>query len=247
LCGCADFTGKLPAPWYRNTDQIRTDECWLERGYGLDYGKDFKPVDEPETILDPPTIIPEDPAIEGTNYKAGLYKDGVYVNEYAGIKLNVPKNLNYFPIQPEEKEEYIAELTDEKEIAVETATVTDTVFGNPTESIGVFFINTKMLLPVLFPDKDEITEEDALDYYRDYIANVAEKQNFEFDYKDRKKVTIAGKEYLRDVAFYDGAETNYEAFTMRKVDDDIMCFLHYTSNEPEKTPEYYESLFEEIK
>ena len=247
LCGCSDFTGKLPSPWYSNTDQIRTDECWLERGYGLDYGKDFKPVDEPETILDPPTVIPEDPAIEGTNYKAGLYKDGVYVNEYAGIKLNVPKNLNYFPVQPEEKEEYIAELTDETEIAVETATVTDTIFANPTESIGVFFINTKMLLPVLFPDKDEITEEDALDYYRAYIANVAEKQNFEFDYKDRKKVTIAGKEYLRDVAFYDGAETNYEAFTMRKIDDDIMCFLHYTSNEPEKTPEYYESLFEEIK
>ncbi|WP_051536125.1 glycoside hydrolase family 3 protein [Ruminococcus flavefaciens] len=247
LCGCADFTGKLPSPWYSSLDQIRTDNCWLERGYGLNYGDGFKPVDEPETILDPPTVVEPDPAIEGTNYTAGLFKDGVYVNEYAGIKLNVPDNHNYFPTDPDEKEEYIASLTDETEIAVEKATITDACFGNPKEGIHIFFYNTHMLLDALKPDNGEITEEDALDYYREYIAALSKKQGFQVDYKERKKVTIGGHEYLRDIAYYDGDENSYEAFCMRKIDDDLMLFLHYTANEPKKTPEYFESLFEEIK
>ena len=53
LCGCSDFTGKLPSPWYASTAQIGTDECWLERGYGLNYGEGFKPKKEPEYIPDP--------------------------------------------------------------------------------------------------------------------------------------------------------------------------------------------------
>lgn len=37
LCGGSSFTGKLPSPWYSSVDQIGTDECWLERGFGLEY------------------------------------------------------------------------------------------------------------------------------------------------------------------------------------------------------------------
>ena len=37
LCGDANFRGKLPSPWYSSLDQIGTDECWLEKGYGLTY------------------------------------------------------------------------------------------------------------------------------------------------------------------------------------------------------------------
>jgi len=43
LCGCADFTGKLPSDWYVSLDQIGTDKCFLGRGYGLSYGEGFKP------------------------------------------------------------------------------------------------------------------------------------------------------------------------------------------------------------
>lgn len=35
LCGGTDFKGKLPSPWYSSTEQIGTDEYWLEKGYGL--------------------------------------------------------------------------------------------------------------------------------------------------------------------------------------------------------------------
>ena len=43
LCGCADFTGKLPSDWYGSLEQIGTDKCFLGRGYGLSYGEGFKP------------------------------------------------------------------------------------------------------------------------------------------------------------------------------------------------------------
>ena len=41
LCGCADFAGTLPSPWYGSIDQIGTDKSFLERGYGLSYGSGF--------------------------------------------------------------------------------------------------------------------------------------------------------------------------------------------------------------
>jgi beta-glucosidase len=50
LCGCANFTGKLPSPWYGSIDQIGTDESFLERGYGLSYGSEFQPKKEPDTV-----------------------------------------------------------------------------------------------------------------------------------------------------------------------------------------------------
>jgi len=247
LCGCADFTGKLPSPWYGSLDQIRTDKCWLERGYGLNYGDGFKPVDEPETILDPPTVVEPDPAIEGTNYKAGLYKDGVYVNEYAGIKLNVPGNLNYFPPNPDDKEEYIAGFTDKNDIAIEKSRITEADFGNAKEDIGISFFNVNIFKPVLFPDKEEVIEDDLLDYFKDRSSKFCEEHGIKIDYKERKKVTIGGQEYVQEIAYYDGDENNYEALCMRKLDDNLFYWLYFYSCDPEKTPEYYESLFEEIK
>ena len=48
LCGCADFSGKLPSPWYGSIDQIGTGKSFLERGYGLSYGSGFQPKNQPE-------------------------------------------------------------------------------------------------------------------------------------------------------------------------------------------------------
>jgi len=247
LCGCADFTGRLPAPWYGSTDQIRTDSCRFERGYGLNYGDGFKPVAEPETIPDDETSTPSDPAIEGTNYTAGLFKDGVYVNEYAKIKFNVPDNLIINRPEPNEKENIIAQLTDEKEIAVAKARIDDAGFGNPNEYVRFIFLNSDIALPVLFPDRENVPEEDMLDYYRTYVTNAAASQGVRVDYKERAKVDIGGEEYIRDIAYYNGNENIYEAYCLRRLGDDLLCLIYYTSNDPEKTPDYYESLFEELK
>ncbi len=244
LCGCADFKGKLPSPWYNSIEQIRTDNNWLEKGYGLNYGTDFKPKQEPDSAGDDPSETAVDPAAEGTGYTAGQFKDGVYINEYAKIKLHVPGNLNYLPTDPNEKEEAIASLTDEKQIAVEKARITDVVFGNPNEIISIYFLNTHIALPVVFPGKDELTEEDIIAYSREYLAARAKALGFRFDYKDSTKVNISGNEYLREIVYYNGIESTYEALCIRKLDDDMLCLIYYSSNDPEKTPEYYESLFD---
>ena len=248
LCGCTDFTGRLPAPWYKSTDQIRTSECWLERGYGMNYADDFKPLTEPETeTAAASAAAAADPAIEGTNYTAGLFKDGVYVNEYAKLKLNVPNNMVYYRPDPNEKENNIELLSDEKEIAIAKARIDDAGFGNQNEYIGIIFFNSDIALPVLFPDKESISEDDILGYFREYITNSAELQGVKVDFKDRTKVSIGSEEYIREISYYNDNESVYEAYSVRKLDNDLVCLIYYTSNVPEKTPEYYESLFEELK
>ena len=236
LCGCADFTGKLPAPWYSSLDQIRTDNCWLERGYGLNYGDGFKPVDEPETILDPPTVIEPDPATVGTNYTPGLFKDGVYVNEYAKIKMNVPGNMQYIPTYPDEKEAYVASITDEEEKIREQSRIRDAWLTNSREAVMVFYINTK----IGFPDSESVDEDDVLDAYKDWINGLDE-----VEWKERTRVKLGNEEYARDICYYD-AHT-FECFYMKKLDEDLMCWIYITTSNPDVNPEYYEALFEELK
>ena len=240
LCGCADFTGKLPAPWYSSLDQIGTDKCWFERGYGLSYGSEFKANTEPETILDPPTEFKLDPALEGTNYKAGLFKDGVYVNEYANIKINVPGNLNYLPndTDPEEKEAYIAELTDEEEIRRERSQVNEICFANGKEAVMVFYVNTK----IGFPDSADATAEDVMDYCKEWVDGQITNDGDKADWNERKKVKLGSEEFSRDVVYYwDGKA--FDCFYMRKIDDDLVCWIYVTTSENGRTPEYYEALF----
>ena len=240
LCGCADFTGKLPSPWYSSLDQIRTDKCWLEKGYGLSYGDDFKAKAEPETILDPPTVAVLDPALEGTNYKAGLFKDGVYVNEYANVKINVPGNLNYFPndTDPEDKKAYIAELTDEEEIRRERSQVMEADFANSKEAVMISFVNTK----IGFPDSADVTAEDVMDYCKEWIDGQITSDGDNADWKERKKVKLGSEEFSRDVVYYwDGKA--FDCFYMRKLDDDLVCWIYVTTSEQGRTPEYYEALF----
>ena len=97
LCGCADFTGRLPSPWYGSLDQIGTDECAYEIGYGLSYPEGFTPRTEPEALdEEPESHEPSRVEVfsEGTDFAPGLFKDNVYVNEFAGIVLNVPGDFS---------------------------------------------------------------------------------------------------------------------------------------------------------
>ena len=52
LCGCADFTGRLPEPCYGSVDQIGTDNCVFAGGYGLSYPEGFTPRAEPAAVPD---------------------------------------------------------------------------------------------------------------------------------------------------------------------------------------------------
>ncbi len=232
LCGCADFTGRLPSPWYSSVDQIRTDECWLEKGYGLSYGADFTPKTEPETVLDTPSAAAADPAAEGTKYTVGLYKDGVYVNDYANLKLNVPGDLIYYTVDYDEKQEWIEEETNEKYKKLLESQVYDAYFADANEAIFVFFVNTN----ILFPDTENVTEDQALDYCRDWINELGD-----FEWDERTSVKLGEEEYLRDVCH---SSIGFDCYYIRKLDDDLICWIYATTNISERTPEYYEALFE---
>ena len=241
LCGCADFTGKLPSPWYSSLDQIRTDKCWLEKGYGLSYGDSFKPQTEPETILDPPTVDESEKLTAGTNYTKGLFKDGVYVNDYAHIKMHVPGNLQNMSAGAQDiKDNWLADISDEQSITYQSSTYWESWFTNSKECIYIKFINTKLA----FPDFAEVTVDECLDANKAFEDLSADKYNYTVEWKERETVTIGGEEYLKDEAIYEGDDSDYAAFYMRKLDDDLVCFLVLSSCDPEKTPEYYEALFD---
>ena len=234
LCGCADFKGKLPAPWYGAVDQIGSGKCFLEKGYGLTYGEGFKPKAEPETILDTDSETDtQDPAAVGTKYTKGLFKDGVYVNDYAKIKINVPGGLQYFPVDAAAKEDSIAQLTDEKDISREKSLIYDAQFGNSKEGVFIIFVNTK----IGFPETADVTEDNVLDYFKEWISGQVDNTQW----KERKKVKISGQEFYRDICYYN--ETTFDCLYAKKLDDNLMCGIYVRTNDPVRTPEYYEKLF----
>jgi len=233
LCGCADFKGKLPAPWYGSIDQIGTDKCFLQRGFGLNYGEGFMPKPEPQTVLHISSKeVQDDPAAEGTNYTRGLFKDGVYVNDYCKLKINIPGDMKYFSPSIDEKEAYLAEITDEEDYRREKSEICDAYFGNQKEGLFVYFVNTN----IVFPDTDSVTEEYTLDYLREWINGTANPE-----WKERTKVKLGEEEYTRDIAAY--ANNAFECFYVKKLDDDLISFIFVTTGIPERTPEYYEKLF----
>ncbi len=239
LCGCADFTGRLPAPWYSSIDQIGTDQCWFERGYGLSYGSGFTPKAEPEAVPDDPTAAVPDPAVAGTHYTAGLFKDGVYVNDYAGLKINVPGSLQSFPTTTqEEKEASIAALTNEADIARERSQVMDACFANQKEALMVFFINTG----IGFPDTAEVTEDMAFDSYKEWIDGQIRANGVKAEWKGREKVKLGNGEFLKEAVYYNGGAA-FDCFYLKKLDDDLICGIYVTTSEQDRTPEYYEALF----
>ena len=242
LCGSADFTGKLPSPWYGSIEQIGTEECFLERGYGLSYGEDFTPKTEPVTVLDTPTETGSDDMVdpmEGTNYTAGLFKDGVYVNEYAGIKMNVPSG---FPqISKNEiaayKEHMVEHCAEEKDKIRELATTYDNVFAGSSGSIILMFLNTELGIP----DDPDYTDEKFLDDFADSFKDLNSESGIEMFFEDRAEVTLGNETYLRETIKQTlHEEVRYEYVYARKLDDNLMCVIDIFTDKPS---EFYEELF----
>ncbi len=243
LCGCADFTGKLPAPWYGSTEQIGTDKCFLEHGYGLSYADGFTTRTEPVTVLDTPTEIEEVDPMEGTNYTKGLFKDGVYVNDYAGIKISIPEDC----AQASESElsmnknGFLSECTEDKDHIRESATVYDNMFMGESAYILVSFLNIESGIP----DDIDYNEDKLLNDYQDLYTKLAERDGVELAYNERENVTLNGKEYLmdsREVSFNGIKQIDY--FYARKLDDNLMCIIEISTIDEDKSPEYFEAMFD---
>lgn len=242
LCGCADFTGKLPAPWYGSIEQIGTDKCFLERGYGLSYADGFTTRTEPVTVLDTPTEIEEVDPMEGTNYTKGLFKDGVYVNEYAGIKMNIPGEFRQFSDTElaEVKNGTLSQCVEDEDIARESAKCYDSSFLGNYDYISFGFLNTVLGMT----DNLDCTEEEYLDALKTYLTGLFTEVGGVIEYEDRVKVTISGKEYVREVAriTMQGQE-QYDYFYVRKLDDNLISIIEINGIS-DKSPEYFEAMFD---
>ncbi len=239
LCGCSDFRGKLPAPWYNSIKQICTDKCWLKAGFGLTYDKGFTPKTEPATVLDTASEeMSEDPTFEGTKYTKGLFKDNVYVNDYARVKIIVPGDLNYFSETYEDKEARIEGLTDKEDILREKSMLMDACFANDKEAIYVYYINTKEG----FPNIDNATEEEVLNYYKKWEDSMLSANNKKGKWEKSKTVKL-GKDNVTRIGVHID-ESSFDYLYMKKLDDNLMCGIFVTTCLPERTPEYYEALFD---
>lgn len=201
--------------------------------------------DSPETPASTSQSLIEsnytDPASENTNYTRGYIKDKVYINEYANIKMEVPDTLvaTLSDGLSENKNMFVESLGEGPDKTRESARIWDAQFANPQENVAVNFINTKLA----FPDSSEVTEDDVLASYKAYIDNAVASSGTEVKWKEKEKATIGGAEYIGNIAYYGGSDSNYEALFMRKLDDSLICWIHFSSNSPDKTPEYYEKLF----
>ena len=223
LCGCANFSGKLPSPWYGSTDQIGTDNCFLKKGYGLTYGDGFNARKEPETVLDVPVKAAADPA-DGTNYTKGLYKDGVYVNQYAGLTAKIAGD--YKPLDERDlrdgKASKVANCKNAKDKACENATIYDAVFETEVSGIQIKFFNTKLASP----EDPAYDENKYLEDYSSYFKEQVKDYPLTIEYKGRTKVSLCGKEYVRDIYTLSGDQgVQTVCFYARKLDDNLMSIL----------------------
>ena len=209
---------------------------------------------ENETTAEPETESPEteaaseveaetadeddDPA-EGTNYTTGTFEDGVYTNEFANIRMNIPEELSHIPdvSLQQQKEKSISALTEESDIIREKAVIWDSMFANSSDCMYIRFVNTRKG----FPDSEDMSVEQMLDDNKEWTNNFAESTGASIEWKDRENVMLGGEEYIRDVYYIN---SDYCYLYMRRIDEDFICSLYFNGKTADNTPEYYESLFE---
>lgn len=224
LCGCSDFTGRLPEPWYSSIKQIGTNECKFERGYGLSYPDGFTARKEPVAVLDVPSAPEErnDPMV-GTNYVKGEYsKDGVYKNEYAGLTIHLldgmePGNEEFFE---QSIEETVQLCTSEKDVTRESAMYVDNEFYNDTEHsyVYVYFLNTSIGVP----DDPDYTEEEYLDDHKAFFDGMVRGFGITPNYNPRETVTLGEYEYHKESATFEGG---LFCWYVRKIDENVMVVI----------------------
>ena len=189
-----------------------------------------------------PQSSSEDP-MTGTRYTKGTFNDGIYVNEYAKIKLNVPKAnspLTEADLRQMENTN-VSDAKNKKDKALLSAEKWDASFWDGANSIAIEikFINTKLGVP----SDPDFTEDEYLDAYVAYnTACITEMGGTQVE-KERVKVKLGGQEFVRsfNVIDYYGPMNCY--LYARKLDDNIMCCISISMPTDKKIADY-EKLFE---
>ena len=178
-----------------------------------------------------------DDPLEGTNYTQSVVNDGIFINEYAELKIRAPHDFTILD-EGELKsmwDDVLRSLNDNKEKTRKLATKSDACFWcrKTGESINVYFLNTKLG----FPYDNDYTEED---YLNDEIKTYEEYEIIE---KNINKVTLGGKEYTKAELLVDfnGMECRIYIY-VRKIDENLMVKIDAASLS-DKRADYFEDLF----
>lgn len=230
LCGCADFTGRLPEPWYGSVDQIGTDACRFERGYGLSYPDGFTPRARPSAAAEPEPeparaaeIIDFAAIAAGTNYTKGVIEDGVYTNAYADIEVEIPGDLS--PRSDASVEAHINEVVSgmsEEGRTYYRSVIWDSVNEGQYRIFVVKFVNTDIAMP----DNPTCTEAEYLDYCKEADMRDYAYLGSAMEYAERETKTLGGHEYLREQwKLANQGDTLVVNYYARRLDDHLICII----------------------
>lgn len=158
----------------------------------------------------------------GTNYTKGVFENGVYTNEYAELKVNIPEEMEPIPDEDlvNSQNEFIMEITDTRDKARETATVSDASFWSNGTSINFYFLNSKLGVT----DDPDYTAEEYMEDYMDFNVSINAENGVTVTVSDPETVIVGGKEYIRtrSVYEYNGAQVGEIYTYIRKLDDDLL-------------------------
>ncbi len=177
--------------------------------------------------------------LKGTGYTEGTVNDGVYVNEYAGIKMTLPEGYVHG------SSDFGSAMSgfEEENKRIESAKKCDSLFydGNGSgNAIEIDFLNTNLAVP----DDSDYTEEEYLNDYIDLLARAGEndQDGWSIISRDISKTTLGDKEYIcaKAVIDYHG-NTEFHYFA-RKIDDELMCIIMMSLTDDESILDF-EKLF----
>ena len=191
-------------------------------------------------------VVPQssgEDSMTGTRYTKGAFNDGIYVNEYAKIKLNVPKAntpLEEADLRQMENSQ-VADAKNKHDKTLFSAVKWDASFWDAANSIAIEinFLNTKLGVP----DDPDFTEDEYLDSHVAHnTACITDMGGTQVE-KERIKTKLGGQEYIRSfnvIDYYGPMNVYYYA---RKMDDNLMCIVVISMPTDKKIADY-EKLFE---
>ena len=188
--------------------------------------------------------VPEfdgDNPMEGTAYVPGVISGGVYANEYAGLKMNIPDGFEEISSGDlEEMLMYAVNSTADGEDKDRLlASHFDAGFWANGETIYISFLNTWLGSA----EGPSYTEEDYLNDYLTYYADGLEKDGHKVTRGDIVKVNLGGNEYLRaELIMEAGAQEFHLYYYVRRLDDNLMIMIEVDSMS-DKRSDFYENLF----
>lgn len=221
LCGCSDFTGRLPSPWYGSVQDILTDKCVFERGYGLSYPEGFAPSTEPTAVQPAKTEETSTTKVE----QQGKFENGVYTIDNIGMKITLPEGFTGVT----EQERFALQNSMQYMGAFE-----ECLSDEASKKVLMLYYLEKDLVA---PDADTFTTDDCLNTIADGTAST-------IDIVSTDTVTLNGREYTRYVTNLTMAGETHGVFLyFGAVDADTYICIQFYDMDDGMTADDFETWF----